>query len=112
VTDPPAPRESGRAPRIETRETTDELFEPLDPFTQPLSRQLPGPILRALETTVHVQNLRGTPDVGPKSRYISRIAADLELALIEKRPRELTDRLCLDIAATALRLLEQGDGHE
>jgi hypothetical protein len=73
---------------------------------------VPGEILRALEATVHVQNLRRTPDVGPKSRYLSRIAADLELALIEKRPRELTDRLCLDVAATALRLLEQGDGHE
>jgi len=110
MTDPPAPRQSGRAPRLETRETTDELFAPLDPFARLLA--LPGPILRALEVTVHVQNLRGTPDVGPKSRYISRIAADLELALIEKKPREVTDRLCLDIAATALRLLEQGDGHE
>lgn len=96
------PRRSGRAPRFEP---TDELFAPFDP-------PVPGEILRALEATVHVQNLRRTPDVGPKSRYLSRIAADLELAFIEKRPRELTDRLCLDVAATALRLLEQGDGHE
>lgn len=95
------PRRSRRAPRFES---TDEFFGPFDP-------PIPGEVLHALKVTVHVQNLRGVPDVGPKSRYLSRIAADLELALIEQRPREQTDRLCLDIAATALRLLEQGDGH-
>ena len=96
------PRRSGRAPRFEP---SDEIFAPFD---SPLS----GETLRALEATVHVQNLRHTPDVGPKSRYLSRIVRDLELALIAKQPREVTDRLCLDVAATALRLLEQGDGHE
>lgn len=96
------PRPSRHAPRFEA---TDELFAPFDP---PLADE----VLRALLVTVHVQNLRGTPDVGPKSRFLSRIAADLELAIIERRPRELTDRLCLDIAATALRILEQGDGRE
>jgi hypothetical protein len=93
---------SGRAPRFEA---SDEYFAPFDP-------PIDGELLHALAVTVHVQNLRHVPDVGPKSRYLSRIAADLELALIEKRPKELIDRLCLDVAATALRLLEQGDGHE
>ena len=104
MTDSTAPprRRSGRAPRFES---TDEIFAPFDP-------PVPGEMMRALEATVHVQNLRRTPDVGPKSRYLSRIVRDLELAIIEKRPREVTDRLCLDIAATALRILEQGDGHE
>jgi hypothetical protein len=49
------------------------------------------------------------PRHGLKSRHLSRIATDLELALIEKRPKDETDRLCLDVAATALRILEQGD---
>jgi hypothetical protein len=96
------PRPSRRVSRFGA---TDELFSPFDP---PLGEE----VLHALKVTVHVQNLRNTPDVGPKSRFLSRIAADLELAFIEKRPREVTDRLCLDVAATALRLLEQGDGHE
>jgi hypothetical protein len=93
---------SGHAPRFSA---SDEYFAPFDP---PIGDEL----LHALAVTVHVQNLRHVPDVGPKSRYLSRIAADLELALIEKRPKELIDRLCLDVAATALRILEQGDGHE
>lgn len=92
---------SRRPPRFEA---SDEFFAPFEP-------PIPGEVLQALKVTVHVQNLRKVPDVGPKSRYLSRIAADLELAIIEKRPREQTDRLCLDVAATALRLLEQGDGH-
>jgi hypothetical protein len=95
-----APRPSRRVPRFAA---TDELFAPFDP---PLNEE----ILHALKVTVHVQNLRKVPDVGPKSRYLSRLAADLELAIIEKRPKELVERLCLDVAATALRLLEQGDG--
>jgi hypothetical protein len=95
------PRPSRHAPRFAA---TDELFAPFEP---PLADE----VVHALKVTVHVQNLRAVPDVGPKSRFLSRIAADLELAIIEKRPRELTDRLCLDIAATALRILEQGDGH-
>jgi hypothetical protein len=68
--------------------------------------------LDALDAAVFLQNLRRTPDVGTKSAFLSQIATDLELALIERRPKELTDRLCLDIAATALRILEQGDGRE
>jgi hypothetical protein len=106
MTDRPDPTNgrpmSGRAPRYSG---SDEFFAPFDP-------PIDGELLRALAVTVHVQNLRGTPDVGPKSRFLSRIAADLELALIERRPKEVIDRLCLDVAATALRLLEQGDGHE
>lgn len=83
---------------------TDEFFAPFDP-------PIPGETLHALKITVHVQNLRHAPDVGPKSRYLTRIATDLELALIDKKSKQETDRLCLDIAATALRILEQGDGH-
>ena len=112
MTDPPAPRQSGPAPRFAEFDATDEMFAPFEHRFERQPGAMPGPILHALQVTMHVQNLRRTPDVGPKSRYLSRIAADLELACIEKRPRELTDRLCLDIAATALRLLEQGDGHE
>lgn len=101
MSDPPRRPRSKRPPRFGA---SDEFFAPFDP-------PLPEEVLHALKVTVHVQNLRNVPDVGPKSRYLSRIAADLELAIIEKRPREQTDRLCLDVAATALRLLEQGDGH-
>lgn len=71
---------------------------PLEPVT-----------LDALQATVFLQNHRRAP--GLKSRHLSRVATDLELAFIEKRPKKLTDRLCLDIAAMALRILEQGDGH-
>lgn len=95
-----APRGSHRAPRFDN---SDEFFAPFDPPVK-------GELMHALKVTVHVQNLRNAPDVGPKSRYLSRIAADLELAIIEGRPREQTDRLCLDVAAVALRILEQGDG--
>ena len=100
MTDSCRPR-SRRAPRFDA---TDELFLPFEP-------PLAGELLHALKVTIHAQNLRNVPDVGPKSRYLSRIAADLELAIIEKRPQQQIDRLCLDVAATALRLLEQGDGH-
>jgi hypothetical protein len=77
-----------------------EVIEPLDPLT-----------LEALKAAVFLQNQRHGAGHGLKSRHLSRIATDLELALIEKRPKDLTDRLCLDVAATALRILEQGDGH-
>ena len=89
----PAPRKSGRAPKQGPLESLEQIT------------------LDALYAAVFLQNLRRTPDVGPKSRFLSQIATDLELAIIEKRPKELTDRMCLDIAATALRILEQGDGH-
>jgi hypothetical protein len=91
VTSRPAPRKSGRAPKRDV----------IEPHT-----------LDALKAAVVLQNhRRGGHGHGLKSRHLSRIATDLELAFIEKRPRELTDQLCLDIAATALRILEQGDGH-
>lgn len=94
MTSRPAPRKSGRAPKPEPLHSLEQVT------------------LDALYAAVFLQNLRGTPDVGPKSRFLSQIATDLELALIERRPKDVTDRLCLDIAATALRILEQGDGHD
>lgn len=97
----PAPRKSGRAPKP----------EPLDSTPASALESLEAVTLDALCAAVFLQNLHRTPDVGPKSRFLSQIATDLELAIIERRPKELTDRLCLDIAATALRILEQGDGH-
>ena len=100
MTSRPAPRKSGRAPKHDDSLPVTALHS-LEQIT-----------LDALYAAVYLQNLRGTPDTGPKSAFLSQIATDLELALIERRPRELTDRLCLDIAATALRILEQGDGRE
>lgn len=100
MTNRPAPRKSGRAPKREPDEVTVTALDSLESVT-----------LEALRAAVFLQNLHRTPDVGPKSRFLSQIATDLELALIERRPKELTDRLCLDVAATALRILEQGDGH-
>jgi hypothetical protein len=94
MTDRPPRRQSGRAPKA------------LLPF-----RALEALTHNALDAAAYVQNTKGTPDVGPKSRYLSRIATDLELAIIERRPKDQTDRMCLDVAATALRILEQGDGH-
>jgi len=63
----------------------------------------------ALDAAVYLQDNRIATGRGPKSRHLSRISTDLELAMIEKKPKDETDRLCLDIAATALRILEQGD---
>jgi hypothetical protein len=89
VTNRPAPRKSGRAPKRERSDVLDGLT------------------LDALQAEVILQNHRRRH--GLKSRHLSRIATDLELALIEKRPKDVTDRLCLDVAACALRILEQGD---
>jgi hypothetical protein len=98
VTSRPAPRKSGRAPK---RDQIDiELVEALEQLT-----------VDALRSAVHAQNQRRGHGHGLKSRHLSRIATDLELALIEHKPKDVTDRLCLDVAACALRILEQGDGH-
>ncbi len=86
----PIPRKSGRAPKL------PDLPEVLEPET-----------LDALKAAVFLQNRRRAH--GLKSWRLSRMAADLELALIEKRPDDRIHRLCLDVAATALRILEQGD---
>ena len=99
----PSPRKSGRAPK---REPSDSLPPPVSALDS-----LELATVDALRAAVFLQDIRRTPDVGPKSRFLSQIATDLELALIERRPKEVTDRLCLDVAATALRILEQGDGH-
>jgi hypothetical protein len=66
--------------------------------------------LDALRAAVFLQNLQKRPDIGPKSRYLSESACDLELAIIEKQPRSVIDQLCIDVAAIALRIREQGDG--
>jgi hypothetical protein len=87
-------RKSGRVPKGE---------RPIDGL-EPLTHD-------ALDAAVYLQNHRLTPGKSPKSRHLSRIATDLELAFIERKPKDETDRLCLDVAATALRILEQGDGH-
>ena len=100
MTSRPSPRKSGRAPKR----------EPHDSVPPTALASLEELTLDALRAAVFLQDIRRTPDVGPKSRFLSQIATDLELALIERRPKELTDRLCLDVAATALRILEQGDG--
>jgi hypothetical protein len=89
-----AKRRSGRAPKGE------RPIEGLEALTH-----------EALDAAVFLQNHTPAPGKGPKSRHLSRIASDLELAMIEHKPKEQTDRLCLDIAATALRILEQGDQH-
>jgi hypothetical protein len=97
VSQRPAPRKSGRAPKREADELV-EVLEPLEPVT-----------IKALETAVSRQNQRRQH--GLKSRRLSRIATHIELALIEKRPKDLIERLCIEAAATALRIKEQGDGH-
>ncbi len=99
MTSRPAPRKSGRAPKREQSEPPTAL-DSLELLT-----------LDALRAAVFLQNLKRTPELGPKSRYLSEGACDLELAIIEGQPKDVIDRLCLDIAATALRILEQGDGH-
>jgi hypothetical protein len=81
----PAPRKSGRAPRR----------PPLEPET-----------LDELHAALSQSQRRH----GPRSRYLSRVAADLELAIIERRPQALIDSLCIEVAATALRIRQQGDG--
>ena len=91
MTSRPAPRKSGRVPR----------HEPLPALEQST--------LDRLDSVVSLQRLKG--GYGLKSRHLSRIATDLELALIEKKPKDFIERLCLDVAATALSILERGDGH-
>jgi hypothetical protein len=91
-----AKRKSGRAPKGH-----GPIVVGLEPLTHD-----------ALDAAVYLQNSRPPAGLGrrrPRSRHLSRIASDLELAMIEKKPKEVTDRLCLDIAAMALRILEQGD---
>jgi hypothetical protein len=90
----PPTRKSGRAPKSESYLP----IEPIDPLT-----------MQALEAAVYIQNVKGVPDVGTKAAHVSRLASDLELACVLKKPKDETDRLCLDVAALALRLLEQGD---
>jgi hypothetical protein len=89
LTTRPTPRESGRVPK-------PELGSVLAPST-----------LEALRAAVTRQNARR--GVGLKSRQLSHVASQLELALIEGRPFEQIARLCIDAAALSLRLLEQGD---
>ena len=74
------------------------MWEPLDPLT-----------VDALQAMVFLQNERGVPDRGSKSQHLSRIVSDLELACVVKKPADEVERLCLDVAALALRILEQGD---
>jgi hypothetical protein len=100
VTNRPAPRKSGRAPK---REPDEVVATPLD--------SLERVTLDALLAAVFLQNLRSAPDTGTKSSCLAELASDLQLALLQKMPKDHTDRLCLDLAAMALRLLEQGDGH-
>jgi hypothetical protein len=92
----PPPRKSGRAPRMAA--------------PAPDAQDASLPTFSRLSRAMQVQNARKVPDTGTKSRHLTRIATDLELAFIRRQPREVTDQLCLDIAATALRILEQGDG--
>lgn len=94
----PAPRKSGRAPKPDPSEPPTAL-DCLESLT-----------LEALRAAVFIQNLDRTPDIGPKSRYLSQLSLELELGLLQKAPKVETDRLCLSIAAAALRILEQGDG--
>ena len=96
MTDRPA-RKSGRVPKGE------RPIDGLEAITHD-----------ALDAAVFIQDhqrasRRGLEFRGPKSRYLSRIATDLELAFIERKSKDETDRLCLHVAATALRILEQGD---
>jgi hypothetical protein len=99
VSNRPAPRKSGRAPKREADELV-EVLEPLEPGT-----------LAALKAEVHLQNHRRGHGHGLKSRHLSRVAADLEVALISGQPQDVIDGLCIDAAATVLRIKEQGDGH-
>jgi hypothetical protein len=84
-------RKSGRVPKGE------RPIEGLEPLTHD-----------ALDAAVFIQNRAG-PTRKPKSRELGQIATDLELAIIDRKPKETTDRLCLNVAALALRILEQGD---
>jgi hypothetical protein len=86
-------RRSGRAPKGER-----PIIVGLEPLTHD-----------ALDAAVYLQDNAPPPVRGSKCHHLSRIAVDLELAIIDKKPKEETDRLCLDVAATALRILEQGD---
>ncbi len=95
----PAPRKSGRAPKRDDSEPPTALDS------------LERDTLEALRAAVFLQNMRKLPDVGPKSRHLSDCVCDLEMALIDKQPKEITDPMCIDIAALVLRIREQGDGH-
>jgi hypothetical protein len=44
-----------------------------------------------------------------KSQRLSRVASDLEQAIILRAPQLEIDRLCVEVAALALRCRENGD---
>lgn len=87
------PRESGPAPRGEGPSVAGLELE----------------THHALDAAAFVQASKEGLHRRSRSARLSRLASDLELAIIEKRPPARTNRLCLDIAALALRILEQGD---
>lgn len=96
----PAPRESGRAPRRDSSQPPSALD------------CLESDTLDALRAAVFLQNLQKTPDIGPKSRYLSQCACDIELAILDGKPKSVIDQLCVEAAAVCLRIREQGDGKE
>jgi hypothetical protein len=65
--------------------------------------------LSALLDHVTAQNKRVRDNDGSKARQLSDLCADLELSVVVKSPKVETGRLCLEVAALALRIFEQGD---
>lgn len=96
----PPPSKSGRAPKREPGDD-DDGYSPVEPIAR-------GTLV-ALTAAVCIQTEKRVPEMGKKSRHLSRVAADLEMAFIVHRPKAETDRLCLDVAALAIRIFEQGD---
>jgi hypothetical protein len=85
MTTRPAPRKSGRVPRSSPALELDTL------------------------DALHAALSQSPRRHGPRSRHLSQLAADLELAIIERRSQALIDSLCIDVAATALRIRQHGD---
>jgi predicted lipid carrier protein YhbT len=65
--------------------------------------------VEALLDQVFCQNSSEPEHAGSKARRLSDLCADLELSVIIKAPQSVTGRLCLEVAAQALRIFEQGD---
>lgn len=89
---PPEPRESGPAPR------------------QPAAVHcLQAATVQALLEQVRTQDAREPLHAGSKVRRLANLCSDLEMAIVVNAPPDVRARLCLEVAAFALRIREQGD---
>jgi hypothetical protein len=55
------------------------------------------------------QDAREPLHAGSKARRLGNLCSDLEMSIVVHAPQAETQRLCVEVAAFALRIYEQGD---